>query len=100
MNLRFFSGSVTPARPAVVSVRHRYPSWGPRKIKAGQTLFIPRYYSARGTVWVSPETLLPTRIEIFDANDELYERYVYRDVRLNIGLTDLDFDPENPDYRF
>jgi outer membrane lipoprotein-sorting protein len=73
---------------------------GPRKIKAGQTLFIPRYYSARGTVWVSPETLLPTRIEIFDANDELYERYVYRDVRLNIGLTDLDFNPENPDYRF
>lgn len=73
---------------------------GPRKIEAGQTLFVPRYYSARGTVWVSPDTLLPTRIEIFDANDALYERYVYRDVQLNIGLTDLDFDPENPDYRF
>ena len=73
---------------------------GPRKAKPGQTLFIPRYYSARGTVWVSPDTLMPERIEIFDANDELYERYVYRDVRLNVGLTDLDFDPENPDYRF
>jgi outer membrane lipoprotein-sorting protein len=72
----------------------------PRKIKDGQTLFIPRYYAARGTVWVSPESLLPTRIEIFDADGELYERYFYRDVRLNIGLTDLDFDPENPDYRF
>lgn len=72
----------------------------PRKVRPGRTLFIPRYYSARGTVWVSPGTLLPEKIEIFDENDELYERYVYRDVRLNIGLTDLDFDPENPDYRF
>jgi outer membrane lipoprotein-sorting protein len=72
----------------------------PRKTRPGKTLFIPRYYAARGTVWVSPESLLPTRIEIFDANGELYERYVYRDVKLNIGLTDLDFDPENPDYRF
>ena len=73
---------------------------GPRKVKAGETLFIPRYYAASGTVWVSPETLLPVHIEIFDANGELYERYRYRDVQLNIGLTDLDFDPENPDYRF
>jgi hypothetical protein len=73
---------------------------GPRKLKTDETLFIPRYYAARGTVWVSPETLLPVHIEIFDANGELYERYRYRDVRLNIGLTDVDFDPENPDYRF
>ncbi|MDJ0905310.1 MAG: DUF1571 domain-containing protein, partial [Woeseiaceae bacterium] len=72
----------------------------PRKAEPGQTLFIPRYYAAHGTVWVSPDSLMPVRIEIFDANAELYERYVYRDVQLNIGLTDLDFDPENPDYRF
>ena len=73
---------------------------GPRKLKPGQTVFVPRYYSARGTVWVSPESLLPQRIEIFDAEGRLYERYTYRDLQLNIGLTDLDFDPENPDYRF
>lgn len=73
---------------------------GPRKLKPGMTLFVPRYYSARGSVWVSPETLLPTQIDIFDAEERLYERYVYRDVQLNLGLTDLDFDPKNPDYRF
>jgi outer membrane lipoprotein-sorting protein len=73
---------------------------GPRKLETGQSLFIPRYYAARGSVWVSPQRLLPTRIDIFDANDELYERYVYAEVRLNVGLTDADFDPENPDYRF
>ena len=73
---------------------------GPRKLKPGRSLFIPRYYAARGSVWVSPQSLLPTRIEIFDANDELYERYIYTEVRLNPGLTDADFNPENPDYRF
>ena len=87
-------------RPMYVIWYHNPDVRGPRKVKPGRTLFIPRYYSARGTVWVSPDALLPEKIEIFDANDRLYERYIYRDVRLNIGLTDLDFDPENPDYRF
>ena len=73
---------------------------GPRKVKAGQELFIPTYYSARGSVWVAPDSLLPTRIEIFDADGRLYERYIYNDVQINVGLTDLDFDPQNPDYRF
>lgn len=73
---------------------------GPRELRPGQTLFIPTYYAARGSVWISPDSLVPTRIEIFDANDELYERYVYADVRTNVGLTDQDFDATNPDYRF
>ena len=87
-------------RPMYV-VWHNNPEVkGPRKVKAGDTLFIPAYYAARGSVWVSPDSLLPTRIEIFDASGELYERYVYSDVQINVGLTDLDFDPDNPDYRF
>ncbi|MEJ2129222.1 MAG: DUF1571 domain-containing protein [Woeseiaceae bacterium] len=73
---------------------------GPRKLKAGTTLFIPTYYAASGSVWVAPESLLPTRIEIFDASGKLYERYNYSDVQINVGLTDLDFDPQNADYRF
>lgn len=73
---------------------------GPEKVKPGHALFIPEYYAARATVWVSPDQLLPTKIEILDASGELYERYVYSDVQINIGLTDLDFDTANPDYRF
>jgi outer membrane lipoprotein-sorting protein len=73
---------------------------GPRKLRPGQTLFIPTYYAARGSVWISPDSLVPARIEIFDADGELYERYVYSDVQLNVGLTDRDFDTTNPDYRF
>ena len=30
----------------------------------------------------------------------LLEEYTYRDVRLNVGLTDRDFDPDHPEYRF
>lgn len=30
----------------------------------------------------------------------LEEEYTYRDVRLNVGLTDRDFDPDNPEYDF
>lgn len=32
--------------------------------------------------------------------DPLLERYVYSDVETNVGLTDADFDPENPAYSF
>ena len=31
---------------------------------------------------------------------ELIEEYTYRDLKLNIGLTDEDFSTQNPDYHF
>jgi outer membrane lipoprotein-sorting protein len=43
---------------------------------------------------------LPIYVEIFDWQNELVERYGYRDLRLNPGLTDADFDPKNPAYGF
>jgi hypothetical protein len=33
-------------------------------------------------------------------NDELIEEYTYLKLELNVGLTDKDFDPTNPDYKF
>lgn len=30
----------------------------------------------------------------------LEEEYTYSDLRINVGLTDKDFDPKNPDYKF
>ena len=30
----------------------------------------------------------------------LEEEYTYSDVKVNVGLTDLDFDPDNPDYSY
>jgi hypothetical protein len=49
---------------------------------------------------------LPVRFEGYDwpahpgAPDELVEEYTYLDLRLNVGLTDLDFDPNNRAYSF
>jgi hypothetical protein len=28
------------------------------------------------------------------------EEYTYLDLKINVGLTDADFDPENPNYNF
>jgi len=73
---------------------------GPDKVQPGQTVFIPRYYAARGIIWIDADSLMPARLEMFDAEDRLYERYVYSEIQTNVGLTDIDFDPGNPEYRF
>jgi hypothetical protein len=49
---------------------------------------IPVYYAAYD--W--PETE--------GGDPELLEQYAYRRMKLNVGLTDKDFDPANPDYNF
>lgn len=35
-----------------------------------------------------------------DGELQLIEEYTYRDVKLNVGLTDKDFDPDNEEYNF
>jgi outer membrane lipoprotein-sorting protein len=72
----------------------------PNDIHPGQSLFVPKYYAASGHIWISQDTGLLTKLEIFDSQGRLYERYVYSAVQTNIGLTDEDFDVNNPDYSF
>ncbi len=49
---------------------------------------------------------MPIRYEQYDwsgvAGDrpELVEQYTYLDLKLNVGLTDADFDKRNPSYSF
>ena len=47
---------------------------------------VPVYYAAFG--WGKDDELVPL------------EEYAYTNLQINIGLTDLDFDIENPDYHF
>jgi outer membrane lipoprotein-sorting protein len=49
---------------------------------------------------IDRELRLPIYIEIFDWSNQLVERYGYRDLRLNPGLTNEDFAPKNPAYGF
>jgi outer membrane lipoprotein-sorting protein len=58
------------------------------------------YYCMVAVIDVDRESRLPVYAEIFDWDGQLIERYGYRDVRLNHGLTDADFDPKNPAYGF
>ncbi len=66
--------------------------------------FSPRsgrtYYASRMVCHIDRELLLPIGASFYDDKDLLFERYSYSDVRLNVGLTSLDFSRENGTYRF
>ncbi|GAA4468678.1 DUF1571 domain-containing protein [Novipirellula rosea] len=57
-------------------------------------------------VYVDNELRLPILFEAFDwpegesEDPVLMERYLYCDLKLNVGLTDADFDKSNPEYQF
>lgn len=58
-------------------------------------------------IFIDDETKLPVRYAAYhwptDPNDKLgpvIEEYTYLDVKINPGLVDADFDPENPNYNF
>lgn len=66
--------------------------------------FMPRagrkYHTSRMVCHIDRELLLPIGAAFYDENDLLFEHYSYSDVKLNVGLTPLDFSRDNKDYRF
>jgi outer membrane lipoprotein-sorting protein len=58
------------------------------------------YYCMTALIDVDHEYRLPVYAEIFDWHGQLIERYGYRDLRVNHGLTEEDFNPHNPAYGF
>jgi outer membrane lipoprotein-sorting protein len=58
------------------------------------------YYCYRSIISLDVEKRLPIRVQIFDWEDSLIEDYGYEELTLNAGLTDADFDPRNPNYKF
>lgn len=63
-----------------------------------------RFHKTR--LYLDRDTLLPVRVEQYDfpkrKGDEppLVEEYTYTQLKINIGLTDMDFDVRNPRYAF
>jgi hypothetical protein len=57
-------------------------------------------------IYIDEEQLIPLKFASFswpktpDAAPELLEEYTYLDVMINVGLTETDFDTENPAYGF
>ncbi len=69
-----------------------------------ESRFTPRegrkYYAFRAVIHVDKELMLPVSSAFYDEKDRLFEEYSYINVKLNIGLTDIDFSPQNEKYRF
>lgn len=49
------------------------------------------YYAYRGEIWIDQASYLPTRVQIYNWDNQLYEHYEYRQLQLNPGLDDADF---------
>jgi outer membrane lipoprotein-sorting protein len=58
------------------------------------------YYCHRAVIHVDLETTVPIKVQIFDGNDLLIENYGFENLNLKAGLTDADFDPGHPAYKF
>jgi hypothetical protein len=59
-----------------------------------------QFYGGVNYIYVDKEYKFPIAVEIYGWNNELLEKYEYTDIKLNVGLTDKDFDPKNNEYRF
>jgi len=66
----------------------------------------PHFDFYRARIFIDDELNVPIRYAAWswpekpDGEPVLLEEYTYRNVELNVGLTDEDFDPEHEDYRF
>lgn len=72
----------------------------PDNVKAGDSVFIPRHYAGRVEYFVAKDTWIMIKATSWDHAGRLFESYEYPKLNLNPGLTDLDFDPDNPNYDF
>ena len=66
----------------------------------------PRFLFRTAKVYIDQELNLPIRFEAYDwphrqgQQPELMEEYTYSGLRLNVGLSQVDFDPSNRSYSF
>jgi hypothetical protein len=54
------------------------------------------YSHARVVTYWDVEQRVPVKSEAFDWRDQLDERYEFRQLRLNVSLSDAEFDAANP----
>jgi hypothetical protein len=58
------------------------------------------FYAQRVIVSIDKTMALPVSVSIFDWSEVFIEEYVFRDLKINVGLNENDFNPGNPDYNF
>ena len=65
----------------------------------------PEFLYYRAKIYIDQARKLPVRFEAYDwpqtgGEPPLLEEYTYLDLKLNVGLTDIDFETKNPEYGF
>jgi hypothetical protein len=66
----------------------------------------PQYEFHKAQVFIDDELQVPVRYAAYDwpqpgqSQLQVLEEYTYLNMKLNVGLTDRDFDTKNPDYNF
>jgi outer membrane lipoprotein-sorting protein len=58
------------------------------------------YYAQRLMISIDAKTYLPIKTEVYGWKDEFLEMYHYSRMKINVGLTDKDFDINNTAYKF
>ncbi len=58
------------------------------------------YYCAKMDLWVDEQLKLPIKIDIYGWKNELLESYGYKDLKINPGLKDEEFDEGYKQYDF
>jgi hypothetical protein len=59
-----------------------------------------KYYAPKAVLCVSLDSNLPVQARIYNQFGDLIEEFGFMATKTNVGLTDRDFDPKNPDYDF
>jgi nucleoid-associated protein YgaU len=74
--------------------------WRPDHPEPGDAVIVPDFYAGGLVLWIDDELKLPIQADLYDHEGNLYEHYEHRDLNVNVGLVDSDFDPKNPAYHF
>ncbi len=59
-----------------------------------------KYYAPKIILCLSVATSLPVQARVYNQFGEMTEEFGFKNTKINVGLTDKDFNPENPDYDF
>jgi len=65
----------------------------------GDEIVIPNSYAERVDIWIDKETGLPLIQKVY-FNEELYEHYEFRNIKINKKFSSLEFSPDYDDYGF
>lgn len=83
-----------------VILHHNDEIRSPKDIDEGDDVFVPDFYASRLEYLIGKNTKMLRKESSWDHKGRKYEQYDYPALKLNAGLTDKDFDPDNEEYDF